>query len=329
MSRHHHRPAHRRGWAAHPGAGDSARRGGGVARCGRPGRLEVHHPRGRCLRAATHDASARGRVPHLSPSRRHHRPDPARLAWAKFSRRGVPMLKSIETALKLSEIREKLNESERGHGPDRRAKNRRARSDCVESENNAEVEYRSALTAEADEHATVPVNGEDREYRCAPGARQRRAHLVGVCGASQPSTGPNWRSRRITDCSRIRSRSTCYGLPVEHRAVTTGPDERRHDRATGDHAGVRVGRRGVSRRVSPDRTEAGLVAYPVLDQRPDVGGPHTDSARASTKRRGSFSVSSLLDAGPHTSELLLQARRRGARFPVIDTWRCVKRSTAG
>ena len=83
MNRHHHRPENKRGWARirARAIADSCRR---CSRCGRPGRLEVHHT----------DPLSRGGDPrspvvvlcrdcHLLT---HHQPDPARAAWTAFLR---------------------------------------------------------------------------------------------------------------------------------------------------------------------------------------------------------------------------------------------------
>ena len=87
MSRHHHRPAHKRGWPRIRARAilDAGRR---CARCGRPGRLEVHHPRP-LSEGGTHDQALEVvcRNCHLS---QHHQPDPARLAWAKFLQEEFP-----------------------------------------------------------------------------------------------------------------------------------------------------------------------------------------------------------------------------------------------
>ena len=81
MSRFHHRPANRHGWAAIRQR-ELRRAGRRCEVCGRPGRLEVHHPRPLST-GGTHDQALEVtcRVCHLA---RHHTPDPARLAWVTF-----------------------------------------------------------------------------------------------------------------------------------------------------------------------------------------------------------------------------------------------------
>ena len=81
MSRHHR--AHKRGWTAIRARAIRAA-GRRCRRCGRPGKLEVHHPRA-LSNGGTHDQAlvVSCRDCHIHE---HHQPDPARLAWVKFLR---------------------------------------------------------------------------------------------------------------------------------------------------------------------------------------------------------------------------------------------------
>ena len=103
-------------------------------------------------------------------------------------------------------------------------------------------------------------------------------------------------------------------LPVEHRAVTTAPT---NVGTTEQPAIMPVFAAGVGAFIGADRptVDAGTVAYPVLDQRPTVGGPHTDST-AVDETTGSFS-SSLLTPGRIQASYFYK-RVDAARFPVID-----------
>ena len=85
MSRHHR--AHKRGWARILARAIRAA-GRRCSRCGRPGRLEVHHPTPLST-GGTHEQAlvVVCRICHLS---QHHQPDPARLAWAKFLQEEFP-----------------------------------------------------------------------------------------------------------------------------------------------------------------------------------------------------------------------------------------------
>ena len=79
MSRHHRR--HRAGWprARNRVLANAGRR---CSKCGRPGKLEVHHPLP-LARGGTHDQPLAVVCVdcHL---REHNPPDPARDAWARF-----------------------------------------------------------------------------------------------------------------------------------------------------------------------------------------------------------------------------------------------------
>ena len=83
MSRHHQRPANRRGHAARR-ARAIAKAGRRCTRCGRPGRLEAHHQ----IPLSTGGAADQPlvivcRECHFAE---HHKPDPARAAWRSFCR---------------------------------------------------------------------------------------------------------------------------------------------------------------------------------------------------------------------------------------------------
>ena len=81
MSRHHHHAANRRGWAAIRARALRAA-GRRCTRCGLAGKLEVHHPRPLSAGGTNNQAlEVICRVCHLA---RHHTPDPARDAWARF-----------------------------------------------------------------------------------------------------------------------------------------------------------------------------------------------------------------------------------------------------
>ena len=83
MSRYHHRPENRRGWTAIRARAIRAA-GRRCRRCGRPGRLEVHHPT-QLSHGGTH-AQVLEVVCRTCHFVEHHTPDPARLAWVKFLR---------------------------------------------------------------------------------------------------------------------------------------------------------------------------------------------------------------------------------------------------
>ena len=222
------------------------------------------------------------------------------------------MLKSIEKALRLSEIREQLN----GLNAIAEATDAQQTEEwaLLASQKKTETEYRAALTDEADEHATVPVDAEERA----------RLQLVGRCNVGRIMTAlVEHRSTDGADAELQQHRGLAANqipldmlrLPaVEHRAVTTGPT---NVGTTEQPAIMPVFARGIGAFIFADRptVDAGTVAYPVLDARPTVGGPHTDST-AVDETTGSFS-SSLLTPGRIQASYFYR-RVDAARFPVID-----------
>ena len=131
------------------------------------------------------------------------------------------MLKSIETALKLSEIREKLNDLNAVESPTDAQKTEER--DLIASQKTIEVEYRAALTAEADEHATVAVDGEDREYRALLGRGNVGRILAAFVEHRSVAGGAESELQQHHGLQSNQIPLDLLRLPVEHRAVTTGP----------------------------------------------------------------------------------------------------------
>ena len=221
------------------------------------------------------------------------------------------MLKSIETALTLSTIREQLNDLNAVTDPTEAQQTEER--DLLASQKTTEVEYREALTAEADEHATVPVNGEDREYRALLG-RGNVGRILAAFVEHRSVDGAEAELQQHRGLASNQIPLELLRVPVEHRAVTTGPT---NVGTTEQPAIMPVFAAGVGAFIGADRptVAAGLIAFPVLDQQPDVGGPHTDST-AVDETTGSFS-SSLLTPGRIQASYFYK-RVDAARFPVID-----------
>ena len=219
------------------------------------------------------------------------------------------MLKSITAALKLSEIREKLNDLNAVAEPtDAQQTEER---DLIAARKTTETEYREALTAEADEHATVPV--EDREYREV----LERGNVGRILTAFVEHRTVDGAEAEIQQHRGLNANQIPLDMlraPVEHRAVTTGPT----NVGTSEQPAIMpVFARGIGAFIGADRptVDAGLVAYPVLDERPDVGGPHTDST-AVEETTGSFS-SELLTPGRVQASYFYR-RVDAARFASLD-----------
>ena len=150
------------------------------------------------------------------------------------------MLTSIEKALKLSEIREKLNELNAVTDPTD-AQQTEERDLTRESENNGNGISREALTTEGDRTRNrARWTPRTREYGCAPGLTRdvSGAIFARVCRASQQPTGAEselqaasrtWQPNQVPiDLLRV--------CPSKHRAITTGADARGRQSSNAVHA---------------------------------------------------------------------------------------------
>ena len=222
------------------------------------------------------------------------------------------MLKSIEKALELSTIREKLNDLNAVKDPSETQQTEER--DLLASLKTTEVEYRSALTEEGEEHTTVPVDAADREYR----EILARGNVGRVLTAFVEHRSVDGAEAEIQQHRALASNQIPLDMlrvpAVETRAVTTGPT---HVGTTEQAAILPIFAAGVGAFLGADRptVDAGTVAYPVLDQRPDVGGPHTDSTSVD-ETTGSFS-SSLLTPGRIQGSFFYK-RIDAARFSSLD-----------
>ena len=221
------------------------------------------------------------------------------------------MLTSIEKALKLSEIREKLNDLNAVTAPTEEQQSEER--DLIASQKTCEVEYRAALTAEADEHATVEVDAEERARLQLVG-RCNVGRIVAAFAEHRSCDGAESEIQQHHGLQSNQIPLDLLRLPVEHRAVTTGPT---NVGTTEQPVIMPIFAAGVGAFIGADRpvVDAGTVAYPVLDQRPTVGGPHTDSTSVD-ETTGSFS-SELLTPGRCQASYYYK-RVDAARFSSID-----------
>ena len=223
------------------------------------------------------------------------------------------MRKSIASALKLSEIREKLNDINAVESPtDAQRTDERA---LLATMKTTEVEYRSALTEEGEQSATVPGDAAEVEYRAILG----RANVGRVLSAVMEHRSVDGAEAEIQQARGLASNQIpldMLRLPqLETRAVTAAPT----NVGTQEQpvilpvfaAGV-----GAFLMASRPTVPAGDLAYPILDQRPTVGGPHTDST-AHDETSGTFSSSLLQPA--RLSASYSYKRTDSARFPMLDS----------
>ena len=142
------------------------------------------------------------------------------------------------------------------------------------------------MTDEADEHATVPVDAEERA----------RLQLVGRCNVGRILTAlVEHRQTDGADAELQQDRGLATNqipldllrLPVEHRAVTTGPP---NVGTTEQPAILPVFAAGVGAFIGADRptVDAGTVAVPVLRPATRPLGVRIRTAPLSTKRPDRF-----------------------------------------
>ena len=226
------------------------------------------------------------------------------------------MLKSIETALALSETRERLNVI--NALPDADV------TDAIRTEEGAlavklptmEQEYREALKSESDAATTtVEVDAAEVEYRAVL-AKGNVGRIMAATIEHRSVDGAEAEVQQHRGLNANQIPIDMLRLPaVEHRAVTSGPT----NVGTVEQPVVMpVFSRGVGAFLGADRptVDSGTVAYPVLDQRPDVAGPHTDST-AVDETTGSFSSSLLTPSRCQAS--YFYRRVDAARFASLDT----------
>ena len=224
------------------------------------------------------------------------------------------MLKSIEKALRLSEIRESLNDLNAVAEPT--DAQRTEESALVGELKTCEVEYREALTAEGDARTepTVEVDAAEVEYRAVL-ARGNVGRIMTAFVEHRSVDGAEAEVQQHRGLAANQIPLDMLRLPaVETRAVTTGPT---NVGTTEQPTIMPVFARGVGAFLGADRptVDAGTVAYPVLDQRPTVAGPHTASESVD-ETTGSFS-SELLTPGRCQASYFYR-RIDAARFSSLD-----------
>ena len=196
------------------------------------------------------------------------------------------MLKSITAALTLSEIREKLNGLNAVTDPTDEQKNEER--DLIASQKTTESEYREALTAEseAESHPTTP-DSETRE-RLQLVSRASIGAIFAAAVEHRSTDGAESELQAALDLTPTQVPIDLLRAPVEERAITPAPTHVGTSQqpilmpifASGDAAFLNVDQVTVP---------SGDVAFPVLTNRPTVGGPHDDSTEVA-ETTGAFSA---------------------------------------
>ena len=196
------------------------------------------------------------------------------------------MLKSIETALKLSEIRESLNDLNAIADPTDAQKNEER--DLLASQKKCETEYRESLQAEDDARTTpTEADAETRERL----QLVRRASLGAIFARAVEHRATDGAESELQAALGLAPNQVPIDLlraPVEERAITPAPT---HVGASEHAVLMPVFADGDAAFLECDQVTVpnGDAVFPVLTNRPDRGGPHADSTEVA-ETTGAFSA---------------------------------------
>ena len=184
------------------------------------------------------------------------------------------MMKSITAALKLSEIREKLNDLNAIETPTDAQKNEER--DLLASQKTCETSYREALQTEDDARTTpTDADAETRE-RLQLVSRASLGAIFARAVEHRATEGAESELQAALGLSPNQIPVDLLRAPVEERAITLAPTHVGASEhavlmpifADGDAAFL-----GVDQVTVPN----GDAVFPVLTNRPTVSGPHADS----------------------------------------------------
>lgn len=226
------------------------------------------------------------------------------------------MTNSQKHALRLSELRERLNEIGGLEG-DAYSDEIRAEETKLQTEHrDTERRYRSALLAEdAETRQAAAEFGDDAKLR----ELEARASLGGIFDAVVNGRSPDGAEKELQDHHGIGENQVPLSLiapppetraAVETRAVTPAPGDTGATQAPILPA-VFPGSVAAFLGVDMPSVSVGDAVYPVLTSRATVGGPHKDSAEVA-ETTGSFEASVL--APERLQASFLYRRTDAARF---------------
>ena len=195
------------------------------------------------------------------------------------------MLKSITAALKLSTIREKLNDLNAVTDPTEAQKTEER--DLLASQKTTETEYREALTAEGDARTTPTPDAETRERL----QLVSRASLGAIFARAVEHRATEGAESELQAALALAPNQVPIDLlraPVEERAITPAPT---HVGASEQAVLMPIFADGDAAFLSVDQVTVpnGDAVFPVLTNRPTVGGPHADSTEVA-ETTGAFSA---------------------------------------
>ena len=196
------------------------------------------------------------------------------------------MLKSLEKALRLSELREKLNALNAVQAPtDEQQTEER---DLLASQQTTEVEYRAALTDEGDE-ATHPTDADaETRERLQLVSRASLGAIFARAVEHRSTEGAESELQAALDLAPNQVPIDLLRAPVEDRAITPAPT---HVGASEQAILMPIFADGDAAFLSVDQVTVpnGDAVFPVLTNRPTVSGPHADSTEVA-ETTGAFSA---------------------------------------
>ena len=196
------------------------------------------------------------------------------------------MLKSLTAALKLSEIREKLNGLNAITDPSETQQTEER--DLLASQKATEVEYREAVQTEDDARTTPTAPDTEERERLALVSRASLGAIFSAAVEHRSTEGAESELQAALHLTPTQVPIDLLRAPVEERAITPAPTHVGTSEqpilmpifASGDAAFLNVDQVTVPN---------GDAAFPVLTNRPTVGGPHADSTEVG-ETTGAFSA---------------------------------------
>ena len=220
------------------------------------------------------------------------------------------MLKSLETALRLSEIREKLNDLNAIADPSDAQQTEER--DLLARQKTTETEYRAALQAEDDARTTPTPDAESRE-RLQLVSRASLGAIFSAAVEHRATEGAESELQAALDLTPTQIPIDLLRAPVEERAITPAPP---HVGVSEQAVLLPIFAMGDAAFLNVDQVTvpSGDAAFPVLTNRPTIGGPHSDSTEVA-ETTGSFTAE--LVKPERLQAAFTYKRVDVARFPVM------------
>ena len=221
------------------------------------------------------------------------------------------MMKSITAALKLSEIREKLNDLNAIADPT--TEQTTEERDLLASQKATETEYRESLQSEDDARTTPTAPDAETRERLQLVSRASLGAIFSAAVERRSTAGAESELQAALDLAPNQVPIDLLRAPVEERAITPAPP---HVGASEQAVLMPIFAEGDAAFLNVDQVTVpnGDAVFPVLTNRPTVGGPHADSTEVA-ETTGAFTAELVK---PERLQCAFTYRRVDvARFPVM------------